>query len=95
MSRRCKDCACAIHVIQDDRTVLSVKFDNVDDGFVQRGSESRRVYDAVEDFIAEQRQIYRDPVAEVGIVGNFPDIDIVNEDRFREFLPKFSLILPT
>ena len=92
MSRRCKDCACAIHVIQDDRTVLSVKFDNVDDGFVQRGIESRRVYDAVEDFIAEQRQIYRDPVAEVGTEGN---LDIVNEDRLREFLPKFSIILPT
>ena len=68
MSRRSKDCACAIYVIQDDRTVLSVKFDNVEDGILKRGSESKRVYVAVEDYIAEQGELFRNPVTEVGVV---------------------------
>ena len=77
VSWRCKDCACAIHVIQDDRTVMSVKFDSVNGGFVKRGSENSKVYVAVEDFIVEHGELFRNPVAEVGVEDNFPDIDIV------------------
>ena len=79
LSRRSKDCACAVHVIHDDRRVTSVKFDSAEDGFVQRGSESKRVYGAVEDFIVEHGELFRNPVAEVGDEDNLTGIDIVKK----------------
>ena len=61
-----KDCAIAVHVIQDDRRVASVKFDSVAGGFVRRGSATRKVYGAVEEYIEKHGEIFRNPVAEVG-----------------------------
>ena len=63
-----KDCAVAVHVIQEDRRVLSVKFDDESGGLVRRGCEARSVYGAVEDYIGNHRDTFRHPIPEVGIL---------------------------
>ena len=66
MCSNLKDCAVAVHVIQEDRRVLSVKFDDESGGLVRRGCEAGSVYGAVEDYIDNHRDTFQYQIPEVG-----------------------------
>ena len=58
-----QDVACVIHWIKPNKTVDSVEFIEVKDGFTRKGS--KRVYKSVKDFVENKKEHFNNPVSEI------------------------------